>query len=281
MARTQSDQADPDFDWSWTADDDADWIPPTIDMSTPSPARMYDYALGGKDNFSVDRDAVDRVAGHFPEFRAVAQANRGFLVRAVHAMAEAGVRQFLDLGTGIPTAPSVHEVASRVLPDCRVVYVDNDPIVMAHTRARQASRPGVGTLMEDLRDPKAVLEHPLVREQLDFDQPVGLILCAVLHFVRRDAAPGILARYGRALAPGSHLAIATACTDGMTAGGIGRIEEVYERSSAPIVFRSRAEVAQLFEGFDLVRPGLTDVTRWRARATPLGIRVMAGVGVKP
>ncbi len=271
---------DAEFDWSWTADD-AGWIPSSIDLSTPSPARMYDYALGGKDNFAVDREAVERVAAHFPEFRDVAVANRGFLSRAVTAMAEAGVRQFLDLGTGIPTSPSVHEVAAEVHPDCRVVYVDHDPIVMAHARARQASHPGVVTVMEDLRDPAAVLGHRLVRDHLDPAEPIGLVLCAVLHFVRRDAASAVLDRYTRVLAPGSHLAIATATSEGMTADGIARIEAIYEKSSSPIVFRSRAEVEQLFEGFDLLPPGLTDVTGWRARGRPLGIRIMAGLGVLP
>ena len=271
---------DAEFDWSWTADD-AGWIPSSIDLSTPSPARMYDYALGGKDNFAVDREAVERVAAHFPEFRDVAVANRGFLSRAVTAMAEAGVRQFLDLGTGIPTSPSVHEVAAEVHPDCRVVYVDHDPIVMAHARARQASHPGVVTVMEDLRDPQAVLGHRAVRDQLDLTRPIGLVLSAVLHFVRRDAAAAVLERYVRVLAPGSHLAVATATSEGMTADGIARIEAIYEKSSSPIVFRSRAEVEQLFEGFDLLPPGLTDVTGWRTRGRPLGIRIMAGLGVLP
>jgi hypothetical protein len=271
----------PDFDWSWAEDDTAVWIPPTIDMSTPSPARMYDYALGGKDNFAVDREAVDRVASLFPEFRAVAQANRGFLVRVVEAMVRAGIRQFIDLGTGIPTSPSVHEVAHQVHPEAAVVYVDNDPIVMAHNRARRATHPRVVTLLDDLRDPAAVLGHARVKDLIDFDQPVGLVFCAVLHFVRRDLAAGILTRYGRALVPGSQLAIATACKDGMTAAGVDRIESIYEKSSTPIVFRSAAEVAELFEGFDLVKPGLADVTRWRARSKPLGIRIMAGLGVKP
>jgi SAM-dependent methyltransferase len=271
--------ADPEFDWSWTSDD-AGWIPSSIDLSTPSPARMYDYALGGKDNFAVDREAVDQVAGRFPEFRAVAQANRGFLVRAVRAMAESGIRQFLDLGTGIPTSPSVHDVAAEVDPDCQVVYVDHDPIVMAHTRARQASQPGVATVMEDLRDPEAVLAHRAVREHLDLSRPVGLVFCAVLHFVRRDAAAAVLDRYTRVLAPGSHLAIATATSEGMTADGISRLEAIYEKSGSPIVFRSPAEVEQLFEGFELLPPGLEDVTRWRAEGRPLGIRILAGVGVR-
>jgi trans-aconitate methyltransferase len=272
---------EPDFDWSWAEDDDPGWIPPSIDLSTPSPARMYDYALGGKDNFAVDRAAVEQVAGLFPEFRAVAQANRGFLVRATEAMTAAGIRQFIDLGTGIPTSPSVHEVVLARHPDARIVYVDHDPIVIAHNRARRATAPGVVTLLEDLRDPDAVLQHPKVVERIDFDQPVGLIFCAVLHFVGRAVAPSILTRFRRPLAAGSHLAIATACTEGMTPAGLDRIEAVYAKSTTPIVFRSQAEVHQLFEGFDLIRPGLADVTGWRARGQPLGIRIMAGVGVKP
>jgi S-adenosyl methyltransferase len=280
-ADTPPDAGEPDFDWSWAEDDSAAWIPPAIDMSTPSSARMYDYALGGKDHFAVDREAVDRIAGIFPEFRAVAQANRGFLVRAVEAMAADGIRQFIDLGTGIPTSPSVHEVAQLTQPDAAVVYVDNDPIVIAHNRARQANQQRVVTLLADLRDPRAVLEDPRVQGLIDLGQPVGLLFCAVLHFVRRDAAAGIVAQYCRPLPSGSQLAIATACADEMSAAGLNRIEAIYEKSSTPIVFRSQAEVAQLFEGFNLTKPGLADVTRWRVRGKPLGIRIMAGLGIKP
>ena len=201
-----------EFDWSWT-EDDPEWVPPEIDTSRPSPARMYDYALGGKDNFAVDRAAVEKVAQVLPDFRRLALDNRGFLVRAVRTMSDAGITQFLDLGTGIPTSPNVHEVAGELRPGSKVVYVDHDPIVVAHNRALRAVRNGVVTVQHDLRKPAAVLRDDLVQDILDPGRPLGVLFVAVLHFVRRDLAPEIIKQYRRAMAPGSCLAISAACRD--------------------------------------------------------------------
>jgi hypothetical protein len=264
-------------DWSWI-EDDSDWIPPDIDTDRASPARMYDFALGGKDNFAVDRLAVERVAELVPEFRAVAVANRGFLVRSVGAMCEAGIDQFIDIGTGLPTSPNVHEIAGQLRPGSKVVYVDNDPIVMAHNRALRTDAPGVLPIFADLRRPDSILHNRQVREHLDFGRPIGLLFVAVLHFIRKDVAPDLVARYRRELPPGSYVAISTAASDGMSEALITRLEDVYSGAAAPMVMRTREEVEQLFEDVDLIDPGLTDVTRWRSQGTPLGIRILSGAG---
>jgi hypothetical protein len=276
-AQPRDGEPEVEVDWAWT-DDDSSWIPPEIDTDRPSPARMYDYALGGKDNFDVDRAAVHAVGEIIPEFRDVALANRGFLIRAVEIMARQGIEQFIDVGTGIPTSPNVHEIAQQLHPDARVVYVDNDPIVMAHNRALRSRRPGVMTLQCDLRQPDLILQNPGVRKHLDFDKPIGLLFVAVLHFVRRDLAVEVVNQYRRALPAGSYLGISTACADGMDPALINRLEQVYSQSPAPMVLRTTDQVEQLFEGIDLLEPGLTDVTQWRNDGSPLPIRILSGVG---
>ena len=277
MTTAQPRDGEPEVDWTWT-DDDTSWIPPEIDTERPSPARMYDYALGGKDNFDVDRNAVHAVAEIIPEFREVAMANRGFLVRAVDTIARQGVDQFIDLGTGIPTSPNVHEVAQLVHPDARVVYVDNDPIVMAHNRALRSRRPGVLTLHSDLRQPASIMDNKGVQAHLDFDKPIGLLFIAVLHFVRRDLGVEVVNQFRRSLPAGSYLAISAACADGMDSALINRLEQVYSKSPAPMVLRTTDQVEQLFEGVELLDPGLADVTQWRGEDTPLPIRILSGVG---
>ena len=266
-----------EVDWTWTNDDSA-WIPPDIDTAKPSPARMYDYSLGGKDNFAVDREAVEAVGEIVPEFRAVGMANRRFLVQAVETLSKLGIDQFVDLGTGIPTSPNVHEVAQQTHPQAKVVYVDNDPIVMAHNRALRARRPGVLTLDRDMRQPASVMDDPQVRAHLDFDRPIGLLFIAVLHFVRRELGVELVKQFCRSVPPGSYLAISTACADGMESAVIERLEAVYAKSAAPFVLRSTAQVEQLFDGVDLLEPGVVDVTRWRANGTPLPMRILCGIG---
>ena len=269
-----------DTDWDWTRED-LSWVPSEIDTTRPSPSRMYDYALGGKDNFAVDRHAVHRVSAVLPDYRGLALANRGFLVRAVRTMAESGIDQFLDLGTGIPTAPNVHEVAREIVPDARVVYVDNDPIVAAHNRALRAVVDGVATVQRDIRQPDTVLSDRTVREHVDLSRPVGVLFVAVLHFVGRGVAPEIVGRFRSDMASGSAVAISTACSDGMDPITLRQVEAVYEGASSKIVFRSASQVQQLFEGFDLTEPGITDVTQWRSEGTPGPVRVAAGLGWLP
>ena len=262
MARELDGGVDPEFDWSWT-DEDIDWVPPAVDSTRPSVARMYDYYLGGKDNFAVDRDAAEAVARTVPSTRLLALANRQFLVNAVRAMAEAGIRQFIDLGTGIPTSPNVHEIAREIHDDARVIYVDYDPMVLVHNRALLAKDDGVATVMQDLRQPSTVLSDPTVRKMIDFSRPIGLLCVAVLHFVGHDLAPEILAQYRKVMVPGSFLAISAACSDAMPMSTVRELESIYTNSNASLVFRTTAQIEQLFEGFELIEPGLTLVTRWR------------------
>ncbi len=269
--------ADPiEVDWSWTSSDDG-WIPPEIDASRPSAARMYDYAIGGKDNYEVDRRAVHQVAQLVPEFRAVAQANRGFLIRAVQTMAGLGIDQFVDLGSGIPTTPNVHEVAQAFRPAAKVVYVDNDPIVTTYNRALREPRPGVLALNHDLRRPHSLIDEPSLRTHLDLDRPIGLLLVAVLHFVRREMAVKVLDQYRKLLPAGSHLAISVVCSDGTDPVVVERLEQVFQSSATPFVARSTSQVEQLFDGAALIEPGLVDVTQWRNDEKPLPIRVLSGV----
>jgi hypothetical protein len=271
---------DPDFDWSWS-DEDPSWVPPDIDITKPSPARMYDYALGGKDNFEIDRKAVEQVATVLPDFRHLARLNRRFLVNAVKIMSEAGINQFIDVGTGIPTSPNVHEMAREAHPDARVVYIDNDPIVMAHNRALRATVEGVITVQHDARMPDAILADPKIRQTIDFDRPVGLLFIAVLHFVRRDLAADVVSRFRNAVPSGSHIAISAACTEGMDPKAVAKTEAVYQNAASQIVFRTAAQVEELFEGLELVPPGLADVSKWRVDEPMAEIHVQAGIGRKP
>ncbi|WP_433172308.1 SAM-dependent methyltransferase [Actinoallomurus sp. CA-150999] len=251
-------------------------IPDVIDVHTPSPARMYDYWLGGKDNFAADREAAEKVIEAHPEQRELVRANRDFLVRAVRFLAEQGIEQFLDLGTGIPTSPNVHEVAREVQPAARVVYVDNDPIVFAHNQAFRATDDRVATVQADVGRPSEILGDPAVKRLLDFDRPVGLLAIAVLHFVPEGEA--VMAALREALPPGSFLALSTGTYEGLSPEQRERIEKAYAKASAPAVIRSRVEIERLFAGFDLVEPGLVHVAKWRADGPETRGRLLAGVG---
>lgn len=281
----QHDPADPDDradaaelagedDWTWAEARDG-WVPPAIDVTKPSVARMYDYYLGGKDNFEVDRVAAERALAAVPDGRALAQANRGFLRHAVTTMARAGLDQFLDLGAGLPTSPNVHEVARATHPTARVAYLDNDPIVLAHGRARLAGTDGVAVLPLDLRRPLDVMADEQVRAVLDLQRPVGLLMIAVLHFVPHDLACEIVSRYRDALPPGSWLAVSAATTEGLAPEALEKLLEVYRHSSAQLLFRSRAQVEQLFEGFE-VEGGLRTLDDW-FEGTPSGPTSLCGV----
>ena len=188
---------------------------PGFDPSVPSPARMYDYYLGGKDNFAADREAAEQALSVVPFGREVARANRQFLVRAVTFMARSGIGQFIDLGTGLPTRPNVHEVARSVLPDARVLYVDNDPMVCSHARALLATNDGVAAIQGDIRTPQAILNDPVTRELIDFTRPVGVLFVAVLHFLTDDDQPWEqVAAFRWRMASGSMLAVSHITSDG-------------------------------------------------------------------
>lgn len=256
--------------------------PRGVDPSRPSVARVYDYALGGKDNYPADRELFEVIGSVYPDYRRWAVANRRFLGGAVRLMARAGVRQFLDLGTGLPTAPNVHEIAREIHPDARVVYVDHDDVVMAHNAALLAGRRGLAAVHHDLTDPEGLLDDPALRAVLDFDQPIGLLLVAVLHFVPHPQALKVLSRYRSVLAPGSHLAISAfrAESEARTASTLERTEHIAERLSSDLVFRSPVEMAELFDGFELVGPGLVDVSDWRMGTCDVaGAELLSPAGV--
>ncbi|WP_436789480.1 SAM-dependent methyltransferase [Yinghuangia sp. YIM S10712] len=240
-------------------------VPQGIDTTTAHPARMYDYYLGGKNNFAADRAAADLILGAAPEAATVARAGRDFLARAVRCAAgELGIRQFLDVGTGIPADGNVHEVAQAVAPEARVAYVDNDPIVLAHARALISGDPrGRTTIVQaDLREPEKIIASPEVRDVIDFTRPVAVVLGMVLHFVRDSEDPaGIISRLCAPLAPGSALIVSHVTYRSEDLKKFA--EDVYERASAPVVPRTYDEVAALLTGLTPVDPGLVRVTQWR------------------
>ena len=243
-----------------------------IDTSVPHPARRYNYWLGGKDNFPVDRASADAIAAAFPYLPGAARENRGFLRRAVgHLAGEAGIRQFLDIGTGLPTADNTHEVAQRIAPRSRIVYVDNDPLVLAQSRSLLASSAEGATayLDADLRDLDRILGDPVLQETLDLARPVALMLVAVLHFIPdRDDPYAIVRRLVDALAPGSYLVLSHATFDPLDAATVARLNEVDEGGDPPFCPRSLDEVARLVEGLDLLEPGIVSVADWRAQDEP-------------
>ncbi|MBO4209595.1 SAM-dependent methyltransferase [Micromonospora echinofusca] len=242
-----------------------DWAPETIDIERPSVARMYDYYLGGSHNFAVDRAAAQAMIAAVPEAPLMAQANRAFLRRAVQFLLDAGVRQFLDIGSGIPTVGNVHEIATRSAPDARVVYVDTDPVAVAHSREILRGNPSATVIQEDLRRPAEILAHPELRRLLDFSEPIAVMIVAVLHFVPDSDDPaGIIATLRRTLPPGSYLVLSQASADGRATDEEKReAERVYRNTDNPLTVRSRTALTALFDGFDLVDPGVVWVPEWR------------------
>jgi S-adenosyl methyltransferase len=252
-----------------------------FDLGTPNPARIYDYLLGGKDNFPADRAAAHELLALVPEARAGARENRAFLGRVVHYLVgEAGIRQFLDVGTGIPSQGNVHEVAHAVAPDARVVYVDHDPVVHVHAHALLA-QPTTTAVLADLREPERITQHPKTRELLDFSRPVAVLLVAVLHFLTdADDPAGVVACLRDAVPPGSFLVVSHATGD-FRPEVAGDVTAVYDKASAPLVLRSRAQVAALFGGFELLPPGLVQPAAWRPDHGGEGVGgFWAGVGRK-
>ncbi|WP_328417414.1 SAM-dependent methyltransferase [Micromonospora sp. NBC_00389] len=245
-----------------------------IDTSVPHPARRYNYWLGGKDNFEADRESGDAMAASFPTIRISALENRRFLGRAVGYLArEAGIRQFLDIGTGIPTADNTHEVAQGIAPESRVVYVDNDPIVLAHARALLTSSADGATayIDADLRDPERILTHPEMLRTIDLSRPVGLMLVAVLHFVPDGDDPyALVRRLLDALPAGSYLA-ASHATHEYLPPQVAEEARAAARGGGPhglINLRTRAEFTGFFTDLDVVEPGITSVAEWRAESEP-------------
>lgn len=264
---------------------------PVADLLTdkPHPARMYDAYLGGKDHYQADKDAAAKVMQALPTVPLAAQVNRKFMRRATRYLAaERGVHQFLDIGTGIPTPPNLHQVAQEVARDARVVYVDNDPLVLAHAHALMigTAEGRLAYIEADVRDPDAILSAPQLTETLDLAKPVALSLVAVLHFVADDSDPhGIVATLRDALAPGSFLVMTHMASD--WSPQMNKAAEVYRQKGMTCATRSRAEFARFFDGLDLVEPGICVPHRWRwigvepPKQMDLDASLWAGVGRKP
>ena len=261
--------------------------PAGIDTSVAHPARVYDYWLGGKDNFAADREAAEQVIAARPTILRDIRANRAFLNRAVRYLAaEAGIRQFLDIGTGIPTSPNVHEIVQRVAPQSRVVYADNDPIVLSHARALLASSPEGATdyVEADLRRPEEILRR--AQQTLDFTQPVAVVLVGIFHLISDDEGPyGITARLMDATVPGSYLVVSHPASDIHAAAQAQAQKRYNERVSTRQTLRNRAEVTRFFDGLDLVPPGVVYVHAWRPDPGDVppadGVSAHGGVARKP
>jgi SAM-dependent methyltransferase len=243
--------------------------PGRIDTTKPHPARMYDYYLGGKDHYEVDAQAAQQVLNHNPYAAHGARALRLFMQRSTRYLAaEAGIRQFLDIGTGIPTEPNLHQIAQGAQPDARIVYADNDPIVLTHARALLRSSPEGRTayLDADVREPGKILDAAELHDTIDLSQPVALSLNALLHFVPDEFhAYDLVQAYADALAPGSYLVIShvTGDFDPVT---LAKIIEIYRAGGIPAQTRTESEVARFFDGLELVEPGVVPVHRWRPTA---------------
>ena len=253
-----------------------------IDTSVPHPARRYNYWLGGKDHFAADRESGDAIAEAFPIVVELARANRKFLRRSVRFLAESGVRQFLDIGTGLPAPDNTHEVAQRVAPESRVVYVDNDPIVMTHARALMQGDPlGKTAYLEaDLRDPAAILRHPALRDTIDLDRPVGLLMLAVLHFVHDDArATAVVEELLGALPPGSYLALSHGTMDFSTPAGIAAYEKMFAAGGTDVRARDRTTLEGWFAGTEIVAPGIVPVSDWHPEDQPADRPVSQDLGI--
>jgi len=268
--------------------------PPGVDSTTPTPARLYDYYLGGRNNFAVDREVAEKLRVSLPELTDAAWANRGFHQRAARWMAaEHGIRQFIDLGSGLPTQGNTHEAVSQVAPGARVVYVDLDPMVLAHARALLTGTDATTVIQADLRDPAVVLGHPELRALIDCSQPAGLLMTAVLHFVADESDPcGLVAQYTSQLAPGSYVALSHATADRLPPQAVQAMYDTYSRATEKIHLRSKADFERLFGGLELVapfdgaNPGVTFVGKWGAEdpgaADSDGSRVLySGVARRP
>jgi SAM-dependent methyltransferase len=259
-----------------------DWVPPGADLNRASAARMYDYYLGGAHNFAVDRELADQALALFPDGQLIAQANRAFLHRAVRYLLAQGVRQFIDVGSGIPTAGNVHEIAA----DARVLYVDHDPVAVAHSELILRDHPNARVLEADLRRPQEILDAPVLTELLDLDRPVGLLLVSVLHFVSEDDHPDdLIKRFRDRLAPGSHLVISQGTGENRSAE-VKKLAEIYRSTSTPVTYRTRDRIRELFDGWDLVEPGVVWLPEWNpdwpddVGPDPAATVVGAGVGRK-
>jgi hypothetical protein len=236
-----------------------------LDMTVPNAARIYDHFLGGKDNFEADRRAAAEIENSIPDSALACRLNRDFLKRVVRYLAaEAGIRQFLDIGSGLPTADNVHQIAKAAAPDSRVAYVDYDPVVLLHSQAiLEHKSEGVIAADGDLRNPQGIIDNSRVREVIDFSQPVAVLLFAILHFVTDAELPGkIVSRFTDVMTPGSFLALSHITDEEVDDENSRAAQQVYQGASAPVAPRSRAQIIRFFDGLEIVSPGLVDINHW-------------------
>lgn len=264
-----------------------EWAPANVDIDRPSVARVYDYYLGGSHNFAADRELAAKIVELAPETVAVARANRAFLRRAVRFCVHAGIRQFLDIGSGIPTAGNVHDIAQSMNPAARVVYVDIDPVAVAHSEAILAGNELAGVLQADLRQPDKLINHPELRRLLDLSEPVALLMVSLLHFIPDEDDPhAIMATFRDVLAAGSHLVFSQVTSERLEQQKMAAARREYQRMATNLSMRSRAEISQLLAGWELVEPGLTFLSGWRpdspedADAADEPSVFLGGVGIK-
>ncbi|MFE9835716.1 SAM-dependent methyltransferase [Streptomyces sp. NPDC005551] len=247
------------------------WAPRSIDISVPSVSRIYDYYLGGSHNFEADREAARAAMEFMPGLPKIMQANRAFMRRAVRYAVGEGITQFLDIGSGIPTFGNVHEVAQAACPGAHVMYVDHDPVAVAHSQAVLQGNEHADVLAADLRKPRDILTNPQVQGLIDLNRPVALLLVAILHFVEDADDPySAVAELRDALAPGSLLVLTHASYEGIplpperAEGAV----DVYRKARSPLIMRSREDIARFFEGYDMVEPGLVPMPDWRPDTAP-------------
>lgn len=262
---------------------------PNLDITKPSPARMYDYALGGSNNFEIDRLAVQRGLSIYPDTLLVPRANRAFLRRAVTFMAQQGIDQFLDIGSGIPGVGNVHDLVADANPDAHVVYVDIDPIAVSYGQELLHDNPNAVMLFGDVYQPEQILANPAIQKLIDFSRPVGLLLVTTMHYVTKDdVALQTMQTLRNALARGSHLALSHVCYEGVPASVIEILERMAAASTNPVKARTREDILAMIEGWELVEPGLVPLPLWRPEGPddilidePHRAAIMAGVGILP
>lgn len=238
------------------------WVPADVDLSKPNAARVYDYVLGGANNFEADREFAKQVLAVLPDAQALAQENRGFLRRTVTFLVQQGVRQFIDLGSGIPTVGNTHEVVQRIDPGARVVYVDNEPVAVAHSELILQDNENADILRADIRDVDAILRNDVTRKLVDFDEPVAILAYAVLHFMSDEEDPyALVAAYREATVPGSYLAVSHGTSDGRPE--VADVFAEYRRRVSLVADRDKADLARLFDGYELVSPGVVFARDWQ------------------
>ena len=258
------------------------WVPADIDLTRPNAARIYDYVLGGANNFGVDREFAKKLMVTIPDIPAQAHQNRGFLRRTVAFMAEQGIRQFLDLGSGIPTVGNTHEVAQRIAPGAKVLYVDNEAVAVAHSELILQDNPDADILRADVTDADSVLDSSRAQQLFDFDQPIGLLAFAIFHFVPDAGDPaGLIARYRDATVSGSYLAMTHVTADSRPE--MTELAARYDQTPNPVTNRTKAQVQRLFAGYELVEPGVVFAPAWRPEVPVAGddAVIYGAVGRKP